>query len=476
MKNLFSPVLLAIFGVCFAWQSFAADKKPSVIFILTDNHGAWTLGCYGNKDIRTPNIDQLAKEGTLFTRAFCNNPVCSPSRAAFLTGLLSSQHGVHSYIPNEAQLGPKAYQTLKEFRTFPKILSENGYTCGLSGKWHLGENDTQQLGFTYWFAKAGGHTTSFYNDEMIKDGKVYKEPRYTTEVITDHAVDFIGQNKSKPFFLYLAYNGPYGLGGAIGEKHKNRHTEYYADKNMDSFPREKVNPWLRSQRNHMNNVESMRNYAAAVSGVDDGVGRVMDKLKELGLDKHTLVVFAGDQGLNGGHGGYWGMGDHARPLHTHDATVRIPFMIRQPDGINGGKVSDLMVHNHDFLPTMLDYLGLADKTPTSPPLPGKSFAPLLRGKTMEWENVIYHEYENSRMIRTPKWKLTIRHPYGPDEFYDMEKDPDEKENLIHVQGNGPVIKDLKKKLSEFFAKYVDPKYDRWNGGETKGVDMLKSMH
>src|SRR5688572_6590711 len=108
MKKTIPFIFVFIFVVI--GETFA-DKKPNVIFILTDNHGAWTLGCYGNKDIRTPNIDKLAAEGTLFTRAYCNNPVCSPSRAAFLTGLLSSQHGVHSYIPNEAQLGPKAYQT-----------------------------------------------------------------------------------------------------------------------------------------------------------------------------------------------------------------------------------------------------------------------------------------------------------------------------------------------------------------------------
>ncbi len=476
MRRNILHLLFAMVCVLCSSTNFAAEKKPNVIFILTDNHGAWTLGCYGNKDIRTPNIDKLAAEGTLFTRAYCNNPVCSPSRAAFLTGLLSSQHGVHSYIPNAAQLGPQAYQTLKEFRTLPKILSENGYTCGLSGKWHLGENDTPQQGFTYWFSKAGGHTTGFYNDELIKDGKVYKEPRYTTEVITDHAVEFIEQNSKKPFFLYLAFNGPYGLGSALGEEHKNRHMAYYADKNMDSFPREKVNPWLRSQRQFVNNVKSMRSYAAAVSGVDDGVGRVMEKLKELGLDKNSLVVFSADQGLNAGHGGYWGMGDHARPMHTHEATVRIPLIFRQPDGMNGGKTSDLMVENHDFLPTMLDYIGLKDKTPTSPPLPGKSFAAVLHGENPEWENVIFHEYENVRMIRTPKWKLTLRHPYGPHEFYDMEKDPDEKENLIHVQGNGPVIKDLKNKLTAFFAKHVDPQYDRWNGGKTKGTDMLKETN
>lgn len=457
------------------WTVIAASARTNVVFILTDNHGAWTLGCYGNKEIRTPNIDKLAAQGTLFTRAYCNNSVCSPSRATFLTGLLPSQHGVHAYIPEAAQTGPRAYSTIKEFRTLPKILSESGYVCGLSGKWHLGDNLHPQEGFTYWFTKKGGHTTAFYNDDMIWQEKIYKEPKYTTEAITDHAIEFIEQNRSKPFFLYLAYNGPYGLGKVVQEEHRNRHTAYYADKEMNSFPREKVNPWLSANRFAVNNVKSMRSYAAAVSGVDDGVGRVLDKLKELGLDQNTLVVFSADQGLNAGHGGYWGMGDHSRPINTHEATVRIPLIFRQPGQVSAGKTSDLMVENHDFLPTVLDYLGLKGKMPGTPKSPGKSFASVLRGEQVEWENVIYHEFENTRMIRTEKWKLTIRYPYGPNELYDMQNDPEEKENLIHVEGHAGIRKELKQKLETFFSKYADPKYDRWKGGATKGTDILKHL-
>lgn len=451
----------------------APSTKPNLVFILTDNHGAWTLGCYGNKEIRTPNIDRLAAEGVRFNRAYCNNSVCSPSRATFLTGLMPSQHGVHVYIPNSAQIGDKAYCTIREFRTLPKILSEAGYACGLSGKWHLGDNLRPQEGFTYWFAKAGGHTTTFYNDEMIWQGKVYQEPKYTTEAITDHAVEFIEQNHARPFFLYLAYNGPYGVGAVVSQEHRNRHTAYYADKPMDSFPREKVSPWLVGNRPMVNNVKSMRSYAAAVSGVDDGIGRVMETLKRLGLDTNTLVVFAADQGLNAGHGGYWGMGDHSRPLNTHEATVRIPLIFRQPGRIPAGRVSELMVANYDFLPSVLDYLGLQDKTPALPPLPGKSLAPALLGEDIAWPDAIYHEFENTRMIRTRDWKLTLRHPYGPDEFYDMKNDPDERENLIHVSEHAAVKRQLQSRLKAFFAKYADPKYDRWKGGATKGSELLK---
>lgn len=390
-----------------------------------------------------------------------------------MTGLIPSQHGVHCYISPSAQIGLNAYSTIKEFRTLPEILSENGYTCGLSGKWHLGDNLHPQKGFTYWFTKAGGNTITFYNDDMTWRGKVYKEPKYTTTAITDHAIEFIEQNRAKPFFLFLAYNGPYGLGKVVAEEHRNRHTADYAGKEMKSFPREKISPWLKEQRFVVNNVKSMRSYAAEVSGVDDGVGRVMETLQKLGLDKNTLVIFSADQGLNGGHGGYWGMGDHSRPLNTREATVRIPLIFWEPKEIPSAKKCDLMVANHDFLPTMLDFLNLNKDLPTSPPLPGKSFAPVLRGKEIDWENVIYHEFENTRMIRTPDWKLTIRYPYGPNELYDMKNDPDERENLIFVAEQSDVRNELQKKLNDFFQKYAYPKYDHWDGGATKAVEILK---
>jgi arylsulfatase A-like enzyme len=449
----------------------AADKKPNIIFILTDNHGAWTLGCYGNKEIQTPNIDRLAAEGMRFTRAYCNNSVCSPSRATFLTGLLPSQHGVNAYIPDAAQIGPEAYCTIREFQTLPQILANDGYTCGLSGKWHLGANITPQLGFTYWFTKAGGHTTTFYNDNMIWQGKVYKESKYTTDAITDHAIEFIEQNTNKPFFLYLAYNGPYGLGKVVQEEHKNRWTAYYANKEMKSFPREKVSPWLRANRFAVNNQKSMRSYAAAISGVDDGIGRVMEKLRALGLDKNSLIIFAADQGLNAGHGGYWGMGDHSRPINTHEGTVQIPLIFRKPGEIPDGTTCDLMVENHDFMATVLDFTGNEGRLNTNSP--GKSFAAALRGKKLKWDNIIYHEFENTRMVRNEQYKLTLRHPYGPDELYDMETDPAEHENLIHVPAYASIRRDLTKKLKTFFNKYADPQYDRWNGGRTKGNAILK---
>ena len=185
-----------LFVFCFGIASSAAKntqkkKNPNIVLIYTDNQAPWTLGCYGNDEILTPNIDELAKEGVLFERCFSSNPVCSPTRATLLTGTIPSQNGVHNYMPRGIDTGPDAYNTIEEFRSLPEILSESGYECGLSGKWHLGNVIKPQDGFTYWITKANGHTTTFYNAEIVEDGEVRKEPKHLTDFWTDHGIRFI---------------------------------------------------------------------------------------------------------------------------------------------------------------------------------------------------------------------------------------------------------------------------------------------
>ncbi len=445
-----------------------APRRPNVVLILTDNHGAWTLGCYGNPDIRTPHIDRLAAEGTLFTRCYSSNAVCSPTRATLLTGLMPSQHGVHTYLrADEAQMGPKAYCTIREFRTLPKILSEAGYVCGLSGKWHLGANATPQEGFTSWVTMPHGHTATFYNADVIENGKVRKEPTYLTDFWTDHGVRFIEQNKDRPFFLYLAYNGPYGLGKLLLNPAKNRHAAYYADKELKSFPREKMHPWLFNNKEYLNNLQAIRRYAAEVSGIDDGVGRILDTLAKHKLDENTLVIFTADQGLAGGHSGFWGMGDHTRPLTAYDWTMHVPLIVRHPGRVPAGKRPDHLVSNYDLLPSVLDYLGLKDQTPTKPPLPGHSYANVLRGKPVSWDDTVYFEFENVRAVRTPAWKYIHRFPDGPDELYDLKNDPGEKMNLHGRPEHTAIQKDLARRLKAFFDRYADSQYDLRRGGKSK---------
>src|SRR5262249_7751222 len=324
-----SVVLAGVLALAF--PAAGAERPSNVVFILTDNQGAWTLGCYGNPDIRTPHIDALAAEGIRFTRALSSNPVCSPTRATFLTGLLPSQHGVHSYLGGEkpsAQMGPDAYCTIREFATLPKILRAAGYVCGLSGKWHLGANLTPQEGFSDWITMPLGHTTEFYDAEVIENGQVRKEPRYLTELWTEHGVRFIERNKDRPFFLYLAYNGPYGLGNLLRNPARNRHAAYYVDQPLWSFPRDAVHPWQFNNKETPNSPGQIRRVSPEVSGGDDGAGEIPASLRRLGLDENTLVVYAGDQGWMGGQNGLWGMGDHTRPTGAHELMMHIPLIFR----------------------------------------------------------------------------------------------------------------------------------------------------
>lgn len=467
-----SGVVLGLYFACCPLV-FAADlpKSPNVVLILTDNHGAWTLGCYGNPEISTPHIDKLAEEGTLLTRAFSCNPVCSPTRATFLTGLVPSQHGVHSFLRGgRLQVGPEARNTLSEFQSVPEILKSKGYRCGLVGKWHLGGNLEPQEGLDdYWITMPHGGTTDFYDAKIIENGQERTEPKYLTEFWTDHAVNFIEQADERPFFLYLAYNGPYALGRLLLEPGHNRHVDRYSSMELTSFPKEKQHPWQFDNLDYFNNPVANRRVAAEVSGVDDGVGRVMQTLRDRGLDQNTVVIFAADQGWAGGHGGFYGMGDHTRPVSATDEMMHIPMIWRHPTGIKAGQRSDLMVSNYDFLPTLINYLGFGDSLAGIPLSPGRDYSKVLRGETLNgWIQEIFYEFEFLRCLRTEHWKLTRRYPHGPDELYDLKHDPQEQDNLYHRGPQGQQAR-LQARLDEFFQQNALPKYDLLNGGGAQTV-------
>ncbi len=444
-----------------------ADSPINVVFILTDNQGAWTLGCYGNPDIRTPNIDRLAGDGMRFTRAMSSNPVCSPTRATFLTGLIPSQHGLHSFLDPQYMMGPRAYNTLDEFTSLGEILEGEGYVCGLSGKWHLGANLTPSEGFSYWITKPDGSTREFYDQDIIEDGVVRREEGYTTDLWTRKGVEFIERNRDRPFFLYLAYNGPYSLGRLMLNRPRNRHAEVYRDHHFDSFPVDAMHPWQHHNKAFHNQQVAMERVAAETSGVDDGVGEILRALQRLGLDEKTLVVYAADQGWMGGQNGLWGMGDHTRPIGAHELMMQIPLLFRQPGRIPAGTTNNHLVSNYDFLPTVLGYLDLSDRMAATPRSPGRDFSPMLRGQTVPWDDTVYYEMETCRAIRTNRWKYVARFPDGPYELYDMQADPRERFNLFGQPGTEATRKKLSEQLDQFFSTYADPQYDVWNGGRSK---------
>ncbi|MCF6284339.1 MAG: sulfatase-like hydrolase/transferase [Candidatus Hydrogenedentes bacterium] len=472
--HVFLQSTLLLFGAIVALASVGAlaAPQPNVILIMTDNQGAWSLGCYGNADIKTPNLDRMAREGLRFTRAFSNNAVCSPTRATYLTGLMPSQHGVHKYINRSVMMGPEAYSTLEEFDTLPQILNEAGYVCGLSGKWHLGANMKPQEGFSFWVTKPEGHTRDFVNQKIIENGEVTTLEEHQTPYWTRRGIEFIEENKDQPFFLFLAYNGPYGLGTSALTEPINQFADYYADKDLPSFTRDTAHPWLLNNRKMLNNPTAARKYASEVSGMDEGVGEIMAALQRLGLDENTLVIFTADQGLSGGQSGFWGMGDHTRPLTAYDWTMHVPLIVRHPGAIDPGGVSDRMVSNYDLLPTVLGYLGLESKQAAQPPSPGRSYTPILRGEKIEWENEVFYEFENVRAIRTEAWKYIERIGEEPNELYHVENDPGERLNLYGRAKHAGIQAQLQQRLHAFFATYAEPKWDLWKGGDAKGGLML----
>lgn len=451
-----------------AEPSTTPQRPPNVILILTDNQGAWTIGPYGNRDIKTPNLDRLAAEGMRFDQAFANNPVCSPNRATLLTGLMPSQHGVHSFLRGgPPQMGEGAHCVISEHTTLPRILKSRGYACGLVGKWHLGGNLTPQEGFTEeWVTMPHGATGTFFNAEVIENGAVRKEPTHLTTFWTARAVKFIEKQKDKPFFLYLAYNGPYGLGPAqLKDSERVPHWNEYADKELKSFPHLSMHPWQHDNKAYLNNPLCIRRYAAEVNTIDDGVGEITAKLRALGLEKDTVIIFTGDNGWAGGHNGLWGMGDHTRPLSAFDAQMQVPLLWWQPGRIPGGQVSPRHVSHIDFLPTLLEQLGIRDALPDDARLPGHSYAPVLRGEPMQnWSDVVYYEMENMRCVRTPSGKLVERLDDEVDELYDLTADPGEERNLASASPPPAFRATLEKQLEVFFQKYVTAEYDLWKGG------------
>lgn len=452
---------------------FAADR-PNIVFILTDNQGAWQLGCYGNPDFQTSNIDRLAAQGVRFTNAFANNPVCSPTRATYLTGLTPSQHGVHRYLrAGGLQIGPKASYTLEEFATLPEILHQQGYVCGLSGKWHLGDNLNPQDGFTFWVTKPHGHTKGFLNQDVIEGGETKTIPKHLSEYWTDRGIEFIEsslqQSGDQPFFLFLAYNGPYTLSSSVREKVPSPWSDPYRDSRLPSLPRpDNPHPWQKSQRSLIGDLQVGRNLAGQVTAVDAGVGRILATLDEHELTENTLVIYAADQGAVAGHAGFWGMGDHSQPHHVRDGTLHVPMIFRWSERIPAGRTDSHIVTNYDVLPTLVDLLELPEPR-ENPESPGRSFAPVLRGERLQgWKDVAYIEFENVRAIRTKRWKYVERLGEDPNvELYDLQADPDELNNLSNDSTHADTRSDLRRRLHEWFQDHSVPQWDLWSGGSSK---------
>ncbi|MFN3326723.1 MAG: sulfatase [Bryobacteraceae bacterium] len=363
--------LLAAAPAVFTKARAAANRRPNVVFFMTDDHGAWATGAYGCKEIHTPNIDRLAAEGARFTRAFACTPVCSPSRMTYMTGRLPSHHGVQDWLRPVDSFGERSRRWLDGHPTFSEILARNGYTLGMCGKWHMGQDETPQAGFTYWATIPGGGGP--YRDPVIvHNGVASKREGFKTDLITDCALDFLDRQKGaeNPFCLMLPFYAPH----TPYDYQPEPYSRPYAGASFSCFPDAPMHPWQNSGlKRHHGNRESYRSYSALITGLDHNVGRVIGKLEALGFTGDTVVVFTADQGWNAGHHGVWGKGNGTHPFNLYEESIQVPLLWRHPGRIRAGITPAPMVSSYDFFPTLLDYLGIP-----SPPDPSGS---LLEGRT-----------------------------------------------------------------------------------------------
>jgi arylsulfatase A-like enzyme len=436
--------------------------RPNVLFILSDDQGQWAAGCYGNPEIRTPNLDRLANEGVRFQNFFVATPVCSPSRATILTGRIPSQHGIHDWL-RDFNVGPTAHQFLAGEVAYTDVLAAHGYHCGLSGKWHMGDSQARQHSFDFWYVHQGGGGN--YNAApMVRDGQLIVETGYVTDAITDEAIGFLQRHRQErpdqPFYLSVHYTAPH----SPWDGHPEEIVHSYDDCPFESCPQEPRHPWAWSFTDvHMHNRESLQGYFAAVTAMDANVGRLLDTLAALGVRDDTLVVFMSDNGYSCGHHGFWGKGNGTHPRNMYEYSIKVPFIASHPGTLPQGHVTEAMVSAYDFMPTLLDYLDLP--LPATQSLPGRSFLPVLRGEadTAHDEVVIYDEYGPVRMIRTAEWKYVYRDPSGPLggplELYDLVDDPDERRNLAEEPDQQARIGDLHARMEAWFARFVLPERD-----------------
>lgn len=447
----------------------SSDTQPNVLFILTDDQGPWAMGCAGNTEIVTPNLDRLAATGIRFDNCFCTSPVCSPARASLLTGRIPSQHGVHDWLasgnsPLEPHRNGRLVEYLQGQRGYTEDLAEAGYTCGLSGKWHLGDSLHPQKGHTFWETHAHGGGP-YYNAPMIRDGQVYQEPKYVTDAITDNALRFLQEQKNaeKPFYLGVHYTAPHLPWGP--EHHpKEIYEGYFQNCPFESVPDGLTAPsWVRYRNLPVDDVKTRRTYLGgyytAMQIMDANVGRLIDWLEANGLRDNTLIVFTSDNGMCMGHHGLYGKGNATFPLCMFEEAVKVPFLVSQPGSVPEGVVRSEMINHYDFMPTLLDYLNV--KSHTCDDLPGFSYAAALTGQALvaREDVVVFEEYGPVHMIRTQTWKYVHRYPYGPHELYNLEQDPGETRNLSRDASAVEVERELNNRLSQWFCRYVDPNRD-----------------
>lgn len=409
--------------------------RPNILLILADDLAAWMLGCYGNKEIRTPNIDYLARGGVKFLNNFVCTPICSASRATLFTGRVPRQHGIHDFLtpnpienPPQGQKAPPVDFHSKE-RMLSDILATSGYRCGYTGKWHLGNDEKPGHGFSYTYTMSGG-SRSYTDPEMFLNGESVKESGYLTDLTTKRSLDFLDQQSAgTPFFLCASYLNPH----TPYDGHPQKYYDLYKDTKFDTFGTEPAAPNALREKNLLNDtLGNLRRCAASVTALDDQIPILIRKLTEKGLRDNTLVIFTGDNGFLLGRHGLWSKGLASNPINMYEEVVRVPMIWNWPGKTPVEASAPELTSFYDFVPTVCEAAGL--EAPSDRGLCGRSYLKFVKGEPLgkkeTWRTTVFGHFRNTEMARDQRFKLVVRNNgQGPNELFDLKTDPTEHRNV-----------------------------------------------
>jgi arylsulfatase A-like enzyme len=417
-----------------------AKRPPNVLFIMPDEWRGQALGCMGNPDVQTPNLDRLAAGGLLFRQTFANTPVCCPARATILTGTYTSRNGM---LANDLRLN-------ESLATVADVYRQNGYRTGFIGKWHLDGGPRQpgfvppgprRHGFQFWAANECNHNY-FYNWYFRDENIPIVSEKYEPEFWTDLAIEFLEKSRDNPFFLMLAPGAP--------------HDPYLApEKYLEMYDPQK----LTMEPNWVEGIpgagrKELAGYYAAVTAVDDQVGRLLRRLRELKLEQNTIVLFSSD------HGNMLGSQGKILKRKPWEESIQVPGIMRYPGVISPGRKTDALFSHVDFAPTLLSLCGL----PIPAEMQGANLAPVVVGKAETGPASVlfqifgpYHGDGTEgawRGIRTERF-MYARWKSGPWLLYDLHNDPHELQNLISDAAYSAQLQELDKKLMDWMSRVGD---------------------
>jgi arylsulfatase A-like enzyme len=429
----------------------AASKPPNIIFLLTDDQRWDTLGCIGNPIIQTPNMDDLAANGVLFTNAFVTTSICASSRASILSGQYVRRHGINNFTTSFSE------QALAQ--TYPLLLRSAGYRIGCVGKHGVGRGQDFPIDkYDVWFGCPGQCSPYERKD---KDGN-YK---HLTQIFGEQIIEFLnGCSKEKAFCLSVNFKAPHVQDGDRRQFIPDRaYKDLYKDvtiptpltaeaRYFEALPeflqtsearrRWKIRFWTYEKFQ-----ESVKNYYRLIYGVDVVIGKIRDQLERLGLADNTIIILTGDNGF------YLGEHGLAGKWFPHEESIRVPLLVYDPRAPKNlrGLARDEFALNIDIAPTLLELAGL----PVPGQMQGRSLLPLLRGKKPNWRTDFFYEHlfehktiPKTEALRTGRFKYARYIDYGYEELYDLKSDPHETQNLAKTQQYRQTLKSLRKRCDK----------------------------